>query len=213
MKPTWNRGLLMGLVAGVVGASLTSALLAQGQPAGVAAGGMKVATLNVMAAINRLQQQTDLTEELKKIQERLEAENNQRRQKLDAMQAALDALNPEDPAAKDKQREFLQAQIDYKNWLDINDATLKREVGVWTVQLYKELLKATQVIAAQGGYELVLYRDEFEAPSMDPEQIRAVMRDRKVIYANNAIDITQTVQDKMNADYRAKPRQPMMQMP
>lgn len=203
-------GLLLGLVAGIAIASGTSALLAQGGGGG---GPQKIAVLDVMKTMNESQQQKDLSEELKKIQDKLEQENTTRRQKLDAMQAALDALNPEDPSAGAKQREFMQAQIDYKNWVDVNEAALKREIGVWHVQLYKELLKATQAVAAQGGFEIVLYRDEFQAPSMDAEAIRAVMRDRKVVYATPNFDITQPVLDKLNSDYRNKPKQPMMQMP
>ncbi|QOJ14559.1 MAG: OmpH family outer membrane protein [Planctomycetia bacterium] len=208
----WRGGLFVGLVVGVSVASL-SVLNAQSSGTAAVAGGTRTGTIDVQRVLNESQQQKDLADELRQIRERLEGENTQRRQRLDAMQAALDAMNPEDPAYGGRQREFLQAQIDYKNWADVNDAALKREVGVWTAQLYKEMLRSTQAVAAQGGFELVFYRDEFVSPSMDPETVQAVIRDRKLIYAATTTDVTQTVLDKMNGDYRAKPRQPMMQMP
>jgi hypothetical protein len=45
---------------------------------------------------------------------------------------------------------------------------------------------------------------------MDPDVIREQIRSLHLLYANPAIDLTQVVLDKLNAEYRAKPRQKML---
>jgi hypothetical protein len=47
---------------------------------------------------------------------------------------------------------------------------------------------------------------------MDPAAIQAQIRDRKVVYAHNSVDISQVVLDRLNAEYRAKPPAQMIRL-
>ena len=57
---------------------------------------------------------------------------------------------------------------------------------------------------------MVFYRGQFETISMDPEVIKEQIRSIQLIYANPSAEITQAVLDKLNAEYRAQPKQPML---
>jgi Skp family chaperone for outer membrane proteins len=108
-------------------------------------------------------------------------------------------------------REHLAMQVDYKNWGEMAQLNVAREFGIWSTRFYKNLLDATAEIAKRDGYDLVLYKGVYEPTSYDPEQIKEQIRGQHTLYAADAIDLTQQVLDKLNATYRAQPKQPMLQ--
>jgi Skp family chaperone for outer membrane proteins len=210
MKSSWLTGLVTGAAVGV--AVLTFSRSMQAQGGGAALTG-KIACVNVVQVLNDYQRQKDLVAEVSQLQDKLNAENKQRRDKIDTLQAELDRMDPDDPTLVPRMREMLAAQIDYKNWADLKQADVAREFGLWSVRLYKELVKATEELAHRDGYDLVLYKGEFQPVSMDPEQIKEQIRSLHLLYVNPAVDISQSVLDKLNNDYRVLPRTQMLQMP
>lgn len=205
MKRLGSMSALLGAVAGIVLFSAVGVLMAQ-------TGGRSsccVASVDVVKTFNEYQRQKDLTEELRQRQSDLESENQRRRQQIDSAQAAVDAMDPTDPAAMARGRELLAMQIDYKTWADLNRADMEREMGLWTARVYQEIVAAVEEVAKQQGYDMVLYREEFQ-PLAELQRVREQIGQRKVVYASQATNITQSVLDKLNADYRAKPRQKML---
>ncbi len=210
MNRTWCTSLVGGAVVTLAVLALTGGLRAQNAAPLPPA---RVASIDIVKVFNEYQRQKDLTEEMKQVQDKLELENQQRRQKIDAAQATVDAMNAQDPARAGKMRELLAMQVDYKNWFDLNQAAMGREVGVWSATIYREITKAAEQIAVDKGYDIVIYRDEFQPTSMDPNEVRDQIRNRKLIYANPRIDIGQPVLDKLNAEYRTQPRTKMISIP
>lgn len=208
-----SSGLAFGIVIGVIGCSAVTMLLAQPKPAAPAAATGKTATIDVVRAFNEFQRQKDLDDELKQIRERLELENQTRQQKIDAVRATIDAMDPADPNYGTKLREYQQLQIDYKVWFETNQASIAREVAVWTSKIYIEISKAVGEIASQQGIDVVAYREEFQAPGLDPDGVRTSIRQRKVVWSSEACDLTMQVVEKINTAYRAQPKQKMIQVP
>ncbi len=197
-------------VVGIMAFAVTKNLHAQA--AGTPVTG-KIACVDVVKVFNEYQRQKDLSQEMTDVQAKLQDENTQRRQKIDALQAEIDKLGPDDPGRTQRMHDLLAMQIDYKNWVDLKQADMSREIGVWSVKIYKEIVKAVEDIAKRDGYDLVLYRGQFESTSLDPEQIKEQIRSIQILYANNAIDISTVITDKLNADYRTQPRAKMMIVP
>ncbi|MFO0838286.1 MAG: OmpH family outer membrane protein [Phycisphaerae bacterium] len=209
MKRLHWTGILMGAAAAGVLTLATTSLTAQTPPARA---GTRVAVVDVVKIFGECQRQKDLSEELKQLQEKLEAENVKRRQAIDALQATVDALDPNDPTRPAKTRELLARQIDYKNWFDLQQAAVAREVAVWTAKIYDDIVATTAAQAEKDGIDLVTYRDEFPIKSADPNEVQAQIRNRKVIYSRKEIDLTDMVLNKVDTDYRAKPKQPMLSL-
>lgn len=188
-------------------------LCVPGAALGQAGKGGRVGVVDVALLFDEYQRQKDLTEEMKSLRQALDDENRSRLQKIDAKQKEIDLLNPDDPAFLKKMREVLQMQIEYKNWFDVKQAELSREVAVWTSKIYKEITVGIEQIADREGFDLVLYREQFPGVSVDPEEIRNRIRNRTILYARNTIDLTTIVLEKLNADYRSLPSQPMLSIP
>ncbi|MBU0637596.1 MAG: OmpH family outer membrane protein [Planctomycetes bacterium] len=209
MNGKWLAGLLGGVLAGAVVFSVTSALLAQNT--GMRISG-QVACVDVVKAFNEYQRQKDLNEEMKQLQQELQQEDEQRRQKIDELQATVQAMDEQDPAYVQRMQEWFELQVEYKTWGELKQAHLTREVGLWSGKMYQEIVQATAAIAQNDGYTLVLYRDEFQLVA-DPQAVQEQIRMRKLLYAHPSLDITQAVLDKLNADYRAQAQQKMLRIP
>ena len=207
MKRTWLPGLLTGVVIGALALAFGTDILAQG---GAAPATGRVACVNVIHVINEYQRQKDLSEEFNGHRDRVLAEDKQRKDKIDTLQAELDRMDPNDPTLVQRMREMLALQIDYKNWRDLKQADTARELGVWSIRIYKEITRTVEEIAKREGYDLVFYRGQFEQVSMDPDVIKEQIRSLQLLYANPGTDITQVVLDKVHAAYRANPKEKML---
>ncbi|MCK4342801.1 MAG: OmpH family outer membrane protein [Phycisphaerae bacterium] len=210
MKRTWLTGTITGVTVGLLAFALTESIHAQNSgtpPTG------RVACLDVVTVFNEYQRQKDLIEEMNELQRALQEENTQRRQKIDALDAEISALDAADPTLAERVRQLRTMTLDYKVWFEVKQADLTGEVARWSVKVYEEIRAATAEIARREGYDLVLYRGEFEPISMDPELIKEQIRSIKLLYANPAVDISQTVIDHLNTGYRAQPRVKMIVVP
>ncbi|MCH7870115.1 MAG: OmpH family outer membrane protein [Planctomycetes bacterium] len=200
--------LLMTLTAGLL---ISIAVGSMVTPNGQA--GTRVATIDVVLIVNEYQRQKDLSEEMLRLQQALSAESETRTQKIDAAQAELNAFNPTDPAYKKTMQDLFAMRIDYKNWHELKQAMMTGEVAVWTHTIYKEIVDSASSIAQREGIDVVLYRDEFPPVINDVQEMRNIIRQRKMIYSNPQIDMSQAVLSALNAAYRAQPVRQMINIP
>jgi Skp family chaperone for outer membrane proteins len=200
----------MGLLAGVAGAVvLTSFTSLEAQNRGGTGG---VVCIDVVKIFDEYNRQKDLSEEMKQIQEDMRSEVETRQKKIESLQATLDAMDPSDPTITKKMREMLQMQIDFKNWSDLMQADMAREVGLWTRRIYEEIVSVAEEMAQRNGYSMVLYREAPALQGFDPEVLRDQIRMRKLIWCSDAVDITQTVLDQLNDRYDNEPKTQMLQI-
>jgi Skp family chaperone for outer membrane proteins len=209
MKRSWWMGLLAGIAVGAVVFTAGSGLYAQDRGS---FGAGRVACLDVIKIFNEYERQKELTEEMRAVEQEMQNEIERRRGQIDTLQATLDAMSDSDPAKFKRQREMFQLQLDYKNWAELMQADMAREVGLWTRKIYNEVRAAAEEIALRDGYDMVFYREGPELVGYDPEAVRDQIRSRKLIYASPTVNVTQAVLDKLNADYRAQPKQQMLQI-
>jgi Skp family chaperone for outer membrane proteins len=205
-----RNGVLLGGLGALIILSVCVGGLAR---SGGQSAGTRAVCVDVVRIFNEYQRQKDLSEEMKQLQDKLQLESDERKRRIDTQQATLDAMNPNDPAYVGKMREMVKMQIEYKNWFELKQAEMTREIAVWSARIYTEILNAIEQIAMQDGYDVVLYRDEFEPITSDPETIREQIRGRKVLYCSPAADITDIALKKLNDDYRALPRTKMLDIP
>jgi len=208
MRRTFWIGLLAG-AAGMIALTTVTSLYAENR-AGLATG--RVACLDVVKVFAEYQRQKDLTEEMRTIEQEVQAEFEQRRDRVDSLQATLDAMSQSDPMYAKRWREMLSMQFENKNWSDLMQADTAREVGLWTRRIYDEILEVAEETAQREGYDVVLYKSAGTLVGYDPEAIREQIRARTVIYTDPAADITQDVLDQLNEKYRAQPKTQMLQI-
>jgi Skp family chaperone for outer membrane proteins len=172
-----------------------------------------VASVNIGQVFAESQRQKDLSAEMKGYEDRTQLELTTRRGKLDEMQAMLDAMDRNDPTFPEKYRNFVRLQIEFKNWFEMTQAEMGREAALWTTRIYDEINGAIAEMAKSQGYDVVLFHDEFNPRSNDPDGIREAINSRRVLYVSQAADLTAAAIEAMNTRYRSQPRQPMLSLP
>jgi hypothetical protein len=95
----------------------------------------------------------------------------------------------------------------------VQEAHKLREVALGFDRIYREIIQAAEEVALASGHDLVLYYEDYQPVSMNPEEIQAQMRARKVIYASPRADISQIVLNRLNSTYRSQPPTPQLQIP
>src|SRR5262245_57308639 len=207
MRKSYWMGIAVGAAVGIV---LTSAGALWAQAKGGGSG--RVIAVDVVKVFSEYQRQKDLSEEMKNKNDELQKENQARREAIETLQTTVDRMNPDDPLYPSKVRDVLQMQIEYKNWFDLNQADMAREVGVWTAKIYNEIVAGAGDMAQKEGVDLVVFKDEFKPESYNVDQIRQQISNRKVLFASGSADYTQQLIEKLNTVYRAQPKTNMLQV-
>jgi Skp family chaperone for outer membrane proteins len=164
----------------------------------------KVAVVDIVKVFNDYQRTKEINERLNKEQVELQ---NQRKQKIDrveALKAQLDSLHPDSKDYYQREKELLELSIELKNFTDIKAEEVKREFRVMTEDIYGEMIKTIESVAKDAGYDLVLYLDLMDIHGDSFPALLEKIRERKVLYSTKEIDITQNVLDNLNQTYKLK---------
>lgn len=214
MRQTYATGLAIGLTIGATLIASAGWLWARTTAASTAGAAGRIGCVDIGKVFGEYQRKKDLDEQMKNKQDSLQKENEKRRQAIDAKQAKVDRMDPSDPMYQAEVRDVLAMQIEYKNWVDLMQADVARETGVWTAKIYREMLDVIKEVAEREGIDAVMYRDEFEPvrTGYEPEAVRNEIRARKLVYWNPSTDITQRIAEKLNETYRKLPPTQMIQM-
>ena len=173
----------------------------------------RVACIDVVKVYNDYERQLALTKEMAVIDEQLKTENAARLKRVESAQQDLATRDPKDPTFRDKQEELLKLQVAYKNWSDLMQGYVRRELSMWTGRMYQEIMDVTAQIAKDRGYDLVLYYDgPFQELPDNPDAVREQIRNRKTLYVAPQIDLTTPVLEQLNAKYHAAPPGKMLQI-
>ena len=164
----------------------------------------RVAVVDIVKVFNDYNRTKQINERLNKEQLDLQ---NQRKQKLDrveALKSQLDSLHPDSKDYYQRQKELLEISIDLKNFTEIKAEEVKREFRVLTEDIYSEMLKTIETVAKEEGYDIVLYLDLTDIHGDTFPDLLEKIRERKVLYSSKNIDITQNVLDSLNQAYKLK---------
>lgn len=176
--------------------------------AGVRAGQMMKARPTAVAAVdvekifNALREKTQIEAELNARKDKIAQELQDKSKELKSLQDDLGVLNAANPAYKKKQEELERKAFELKVWQEWQTAAFMRESGIQTAGLYRKIVAATGKVGKEAGYDLVIYREgDPEMNPSKPEDIKQMIRNRKVLYAADEVDLTDQVTVSMNNDY------------
>ncbi len=184
------------------------------------AGSISIAAERSSIAVANAARIFDEMQEMKDIREKLASENRlltgldvEKRQKLQAMQEALNALKPDAPQYKEKADELTKARIEYETWARYTNESFQREQMLALKQAFQKIEAAIAEVAKQKGIAVVITDNRTPLPDnldrMNMQQLQALINSRAILYADDAVDISSDVLALLDARYResAKPQQ------
>ncbi len=173
------------------------------QPPSTAAGPTKVAVCDVVKVFNNYNRAKDLTATLNDKRETVKAEAEKRLQAINTIGMELEELVR---GSKEYERRFNDVQrltIERTAWLQYQEALVMRDHHRLTKEMYQETIKMVGLIAQERGVQIVLSRMSEDFQSENTPQLLQQIERRKVLYAADSVDLTDTVLKRLNEAYRA----------
>lgn len=131
--------------------------------------------------------------------EQLKAEQDSRRKDISAMQYDLEALDAGSDQFKKLQEDLSYKAMEFESWVRFQQAKNQHEQGLQLHKLYRDTRTVVAQVAQEQGYDLVVVQDSTnEITWQQPSELQAQIQLRKVLYASDAIDITQDVITRLN---------------
>jgi Skp family chaperone for outer membrane proteins len=186
------------LLAGIV----LTAVWSQGW-AQVAAAGRSYAVVDLARVLDECQQSVDVDRMLKERRKQIETDLQARRTAFETKRAELSRLQPDSDDANQLLEAIDRLQVEYEAIQKIDQGELGRERELWVAEGYKNSMAAIAQIAEERGYDMVLFRDRFD-PARPPSEIIQGMPTRKVLYAREALDISEDVKAMLDKQYQQR---------
>lgn len=186
-------------LASVVVLSSTSA-----QNAPAVGSSTTVAVCDVVQVFDNYARAKQLGSEFAERGKRLQAEDDQRVKAIENLSNELEGLMAGSREHDQRLNEVRRLTISRKVWMQFQTELAQRDRMRLTKGMYNEIIAMVAKIAKQRGVEIVLYRKNEEQSAENMAQMLQQMELRKVIYASNNVDITDSVLLGLNAAYRAE---------
>jgi len=186
----------------VVAAGLAVALSSSEAQAPAGAPPSHVAVCDIVDVFNNYQRAKDLTAKLNERREAIKAEADKRLKEIENRRLEMEGLKVGSKEHEQRLNEVQRLTIERQAYLQFQDALAMREHRNLTKEMYEEILAMVAAVAKERGYDLVLYR-ESEPLSAEGQEIVRQIQSRKVLYASEKIDLTETVLGRLNQAYKA----------
>lgn len=167
----------------------------------------RVGVANAARIFNEMQETRDLQQQLEQERKKMEETIRQKRGQLQALREARDQLKPDSPQYQERNRELLNATVEFETWGRLMQAEIQRTQKQRMVNLFEKIEAAVEAVAKQHGLELVLAQHATELPAdldeISIDQVRAIINQRNVLYASEAVDLTEEVLAHLDAQYKS----------
>jgi Skp family chaperone for outer membrane proteins len=166
----------------------------------------KVAIANPAKVFQQLQETNDLKAAMENKRKVLADEESAKRMKIKDLEAQRSQLRPDAPAYQERQRELLQATMEFQVWGQMMQADVQREQKLQMKLLFDKITTAVAEVATAKGIDLVIAEQRPDMENIDQlnvEQVRALINTRNVLFSAPQIDISNDVIAAMDAKYKA----------
>jgi Skp family chaperone for outer membrane proteins len=198
--PTKTILVVAGLLAGALLASSTPGVA---QPAAKPRDG-HIGVVRIADAMNRFTQSADLEAVFREAALQIDAENGKRQEVLSQRAAELARFNAGTPERHTRERELVRLQAEFEIHARLSAAELDRQQRLWLGRTYQRVSSAAADLARDRDLDavFVIRPPEFDAPDVNALKQQIVLRE--VLYARDALDLTDAVLGRLNADYAAR---------
>lgn len=174
---------------------------ARAQQGGVAEA-TRVAVVNMQQVITQSKQQASVQSANAAKGQQLVAEEKTRRDEIAKLATELDPLVAGGDAWLKKRDQIQEKQIALEVWVRVAEQNSQLDLARQYAQAYQAATDAVAAIASAQGYDIVLQTGELpDLMTLNVQQLQGVVQGRKVIYGADAVDITQAVLGRMNAEF------------
>jgi len=192
-KASWVAVVAFGLFAWALTANVN-----QAQTAVTSTNGAWVGVVDLVRVFNDFEQTKALNAELDRYKSGIASEQQSREEKLSVERQTLQGFAPDSAEYKQRSKAFKKMMIDYQAWLTVEREVLKEEHFRWIERTYRTITDAIAQVAQSKGVQVVLTREELDTSVADATVLQKQILNRKVIYYDQTLDLTDTVLTVIN---------------
>ncbi|USO00203.1 MAG: OmpH family outer membrane protein [Phycisphaeraceae bacterium] len=203
-----HRRAGLGLVALLLAAIGVGAVLAPRVADASALAGARpsaVAMIDLAKLLDGLDERSAMEQDLNKQIAKRQAELDAAVAEVKSMQDEVDVLSEKDPNRIEKIRNLQLKKVEANALKQFIQEQLSLEKGQRLADLFEKVQDAVGQIALRDGWDIVLIDDSgLDVPQMaNEQQMLQVILARRVIYANDSVEITDEVKTLMNNQFNA----------
>ncbi|MEM6551322.1 MAG: hypothetical protein AAF750_04255 [Planctomycetota bacterium] len=193
------------MTVGLCAALALALVLVTGQRLDAQAGQNTVAVADVEAVIRKLAVQDTFQAELNTRQAQIQAEKQQREAEIEQLQARLKIAAAGTDQAREIENNIVLQTIQLEALLKFEQARLTRDTALHFAKVYQDVIASAGRIAAQNGYAVLMYKSsEPNLEKLGPKELAQVFQNRKVLWHDGAVDLTQQIILQMNNEFNAQ---------
>lgn len=198
-----SRSIAGLAAAGAFGALVALASQQAGANARSAPAPARVATVDLVKVIERLNERSDWEVQITNIGKKVQEEFASRRKGLEEMARQLEtASDSERQALRDK---LAFEQLQFEQWERIKKVEIDRERALMWQSMYRNVRAESQKLADAEGWDVIMVNDgvneiQLQRDSKTPleQQAQEQIVRRRVLYAAKSIDVTDQLVVRMN---------------
>ncbi|MGQ9650837.1 MAG: OmpH family outer membrane protein [Phycisphaerae bacterium] len=198
MKDGRNTLLVMAAMAVI---SIAAATISGAQQRSSAGGGTRVAVVDLVKVFNEFDQTKAVNEAMKGYRDKLAQEADQ---KMAEIKAEEDALEKTDPASPDRQtriNKIKRMRLEYNVWESLEKDFVSDQYVAWVKRTYEMVTDGIAEVAKKQGVQLVVTQEQVDTTVTKPEPLLQQILNRKVVFADNSVDISADVLATLNANF------------
>ncbi len=161
----------------------------------------RVAACDIVRVFREYKRANDLNTELRAKELNLTTQEEKKQVEIKSLQREVAELNPNSEEYQNRFEEFLRKAHELEAWKKAQTSRLFAWHYRLTEEMFKEVLDAVEAIANREDYQLVLFKEPTELRAKDSTQLLQMMLQRKVLYVNPHLDITDKVLGRLNGNY------------
>ncbi len=192
--------LVTAVVVGGVGAGLNRAQNPAAPPDCT-----RVAVVDVVKVFNEFEQIKALNQKMAEYRAKRIEEGNEREAELNRIKRELDEVFAPDSAEwAARNKEFTKKKIEFRVWQEV-EAERGLEIHKrWLKEIYQMIVDEAGRVAKARGIQLVLTREELDEDADDIKMLLRQIFNRKVIYADQTLDLSDEVLRNLNDAFEKK---------
>jgi len=162
----------------------------------------RVAVCDVGTVLNQYDRRNDLVRLFGERRQAAKAEDDRRAEEIKQMEQTLRALKPGSAEYEAQSSKLNKLTVSREVWRQFQERQFVREHRLLMEQMYAQVIQAVSAVARQKGYDLVFHTENVEIASETTSELLTKMAQRKCLYHNPAIDLTNDVTKLLNRNYR-----------
>jgi len=198
MKSSRIYGMVLVAVLATA-AVLTSTLAQPAKPAGG-----PIAVCDLVDVFNNYQRAKDETAKLNERRQQIKAEMEKRTKAIDTLKAERDSYKEGSKKHTEITNQIIWKSLQDKTWLQYQDNIALTNHRDLTKEMYDEIKAMIAAVAQRRGVSVVLQREPETLQSANTAELLRQIQGRKVLYASEKLDITETVLLSLNQAYKTK---------